>query len=121
MILQKHRSFTSDIFDVFLNRRLLMRHYEVKSTVWSNPRLWAVSLGETLAWAGLFYLFPASLIRWKLHFDWSISELSGGLMIALIVSAITGIGSGKLIDKGLGRELMSGSVRRSFPFVYAYG
>ena len=31
-------------------------------------------------------------------------------MIALIVSAITGIGSGKLIDKGLGRELMSGGV-----------
>ena len=87
-----------------------MQHYEVKSTVWSNPRLWAVSLGETLAWAGLFYLFPASLIRWKLHFDWSISELSGGLMIALVVSAITGIGSGKLIDKGLGRELMSGGV-----------
>ena len=87
-----------------------MRHYEVKSTVWSNPRLWAVSLGETLAWAGLFYLFPASLIRWKLHFDWSISELSGALMIALIVSAITGIGAGKLIDKGLGRELMSGGV-----------
>ena len=87
-----------------------MQHYEVKSPVWSNPRLWAVSLGETLAWAGLFYLFPASLIRWKLHFDWSISELSGGLMIALIVSAITGIGSGKLIDKGFGRELMSGGV-----------
>ena len=87
-----------------------MRHYEVKSTVWSNPRLWAVSLGETLAWAGLFYLFPASLIRWKLHFDWSISELSGALMIALIVSGITGIGSGKLIDKGLGRALMSGGV-----------
>ena len=87
-----------------------MQHYEVKSPVWSNPRLWAVSLGETLAWAGLFYLFPASLIRWKLHFDWSISELSGGLMIALIVSAITGIGAGKLIDKGLGRELMSGGV-----------
>ena len=87
-----------------------MRQYEVKSTVWSNPRLWAVSLGETLAWAGLFYLFPASLIRWKLHFDWSISELSGALMIALIMSAITGIGSGKLIDKGLGRELISGGV-----------
>jgi MFS family permease len=81
---------------------------QIKSTVWSNPKLWAVSLGETLAWAGLFYLFPASLIRWKLHFGWSVSELSTGLMIALMVSAITGIGSGKLIDKGFGRELMSG-------------
>ena len=78
-----------------------------KSGVWSNPRLWAISVGETLAWAGLFYLFPASLIRWKLHFGWSVSQLSMGLMIALIVSAITGIGSGKLIDKGFGRELMS--------------
>lgn len=81
-----------------------------KSGVWSNPRLWAISVGETLAWAGLFYLFPASLIRWKLHFGWSVSQLSMGLMIALIVSAITGIGSGKLIDKGFGRELMSGGV-----------
>jgi hypothetical protein len=81
---------------------------QIKSTVWSNPKLWAVSLGETLAWAGLFYLFPASLVRWKLHFGWSGSELSTGRMIALIVSAITGIGSGKLIDKGFGRELMSG-------------
>ena len=28
------------------------------------------------------------------------------LMIALIVSAVSGIGSGKVIDKGFGRELM---------------
>ena len=74
--------------------------------VWSSNRLWAVSVGETLAWAGLFYIFPASLLRWKLHFGWSISELSVALMIALIVSAVSGIGSGKVIDKGFGRELM---------------
>ena len=74
--------------------------------VWSSNRLWAVSVGETLAWAGLFYIFPASLLRWKLHFGWSISELSVALMIALIVSAVAGIGSGKVIDKGFGRELM---------------
>ena len=81
-----------------------------KSGVWSNPRLWAISVGETLAWAGLFYLFPASLIRWKLHFGWSASELSAALMVALVVSAFMGIVSGKLIDKGFGRELMSGGV-----------
>ncbi|MED5449651.1 MAG: MFS transporter [Chloroflexota bacterium] len=75
--------------------------------VWSNHRLWGLSIGETLAWAGLFYIFPASLLSWRSHFEWSISELSVALMLALIVSAISGIGSGKLIDKGYGRELMS--------------
>ena len=84
-----------------------MLENQEKLRVWSNRRLWGVSIGETLAWAGLFYIFPASLLNLRSHFEWSISELSVALMIALIVSAVTGIGSGKLIDKGYGRELMS--------------
>ena len=84
-----------------------MSQSQIEVRVWSNPRLWSIALGEMLAWAGLFYLFPASLMRWKMHFNWSISDLSLALMISLIVSAITGIFVGKLIDKGFGRVLMS--------------
>ena len=80
----------------------------ITSGVWSNPRLWAISLAETLAWASLFYIFPASLIRWQMHFGWNVSVLSSALMLALMVSAFTGIASGKLIDKGFGRETMCG-------------
>ena len=84
-----------------------MSQSQIEVRVWSNPRLWSIALGEMLAWAGLFYLFPASLMHWKMHFNWSISDLSLALMISLIVSAITGIFVGKLIDKGFGRVLMS--------------
>ena len=77
---------------------------------WLDPKLWAISVAETLAWAGLFYMFPALLLRWNHHFGWSISELSFGLMLALVISAVVGILSGKLIDKGFGRPLVALSV-----------
>jgi len=77
---------------------------------WLDPKLWAISVAETLAWAGMFYMFPALLLRWQRYFDWSISQLSLGLMLALVISAITGLLSGKLVDKGLGRPLVALSV-----------
>ena len=81
-----------------------------KTQFWLDPKLWAISVAETLAWAGMFYMFPALLLRWQRYFEWNISQLSLGLMFALVISAITGLLSGKLIDKGLGRPLVSLSV-----------
>ena len=78
--------------------------------VWLNRKLWAISIAETIAWAGLFYIFPASLLRWQSHYGWNITQLSFGLTEALIVSALVGIVSGKLIDRGHGRVLISSSV-----------
>ena len=75
--------------------------------VWLSRKLWAISIAETIAWAGLFYIFPASLLRWQSHYGWSITQLSFGLTEALIVSALVGIVSGKLIDRGHGRLLIS--------------
>ena len=72
---------------------------------WLDPKLWAISVAETLAWAGMFYMFPALLLRWHRHFGWSISQLSSALMLALVISAVVGILSGRLIDKGFGRPL----------------
>tara|TARA_B100001750_G_C15482970_1_gene586636 strand:+ start:254 stop:1477 length:1224 start_codon:yes stop_codon:yes gene_type:complete len=81
-----------------------------KRQFWLDSKLWAISVAETLAWAGMFYMFPALLLRWQRYFEWNISQLSLGLMFALVISAITGLLSGKLIDKGLGRPLVSLSV-----------
>ncbi|HIC49061.1 MAG TPA: MFS transporter, partial [Dehalococcoidia bacterium] len=77
---------------------------------WLDPKLWAISVAETLAWAGMFYMFPALLLRWHRHFGWSISQLSSALMLALVISAVVGILSGRLIDKGFGRPLVTLSV-----------
>jgi len=77
---------------------------------WLDPKLWAISVAETLAWAGMFYMFPALLLRWHRYFEWSISQLSSALMLALVISAVVGILSGRLIDKGFGRPLVTLSV-----------
>ena len=81
-----------------------------KQAVWQDKKLWALALAETLAWAGLFYVFPASLLRWSDHFGWSIAELSLGFTFALLASALGSIAAGRLIDRGWSRLLMTGSV-----------
>jgi len=79
-------------------------------SIWSNPKMWGLATAETLAWAGLFYIFPASILRWHAIFGWSVSEISFGITFALIASAIGGIASGRLIDMGWARTLMPFSI-----------
>jgi len=66
-------------------------------------------VAETLAWAGLLYLFPALLLRWESDFEWGRVALSGGLTSALVIAAVTGVFVGRLIDRGHGRMLMTTS------------
>ena len=78
--------------------------------IWTNSNLWALAVGETVAWAGLYYIFPAALLRWDTTFEWGIEKLSVGFSIALICSALSGIFAGRLIDRGHSRKLMPISV-----------
>jgi MFS family permease len=77
---------------------------------WRNRKLWSLASAETLSWAGLFYIFPALLIKWNEWFLWSIGELSIGFTLALIASAITGTIAGRIIDSGNSQKLMTFSV-----------
>lgn len=78
--------------------------------IWSDHKMWGLSIAETLTWAGLFYIFPASILRWTEHFGWNISEISLGLTFALVASGIGGIVSGRLIDRGFAKILMPSSI-----------
>ena len=75
--------------------------------MWKNPRVWSLAIAETIAWAGIFYLFPAMLMRWEAYFGWSRVELTFGFTGALIIAAGTGVFAGRLIDRGHGRILMT--------------
>ena len=75
--------------------------------VWFDKQIWCLAIAETIVWAGLFYLFPASLLKWNNHFGWELSEISLALTISLIISSLTGIASGKLVDAGAGKHLLS--------------
>jgi len=73
----------------------------------SDVRVLAV--GETLTWAGLFYLFPALLPHWERSLGWSKTTLSGAFTLALVCSALAAPFAGRAIDRGHGRALLAGS------------
>jgi len=68
-----------------------------------------LAVGQTLAWAGLFYIFPALLVRWEGAFDWNRENLTFAFSGALMVAAIAGVLAGRIIDRGKSRLLLSGS------------
>ncbi len=75
--------------------------------MWKNPKVWSLAIAETISWAGIFYLFPAMLMRWETHFGWSRVELTFGFTGGLIISAGTSIFVGRLIDRGHGRTVLT--------------
>ncbi|KMW58829.1 putative membrane protein [Candidatus Rhodobacter oscarellae] len=68
-----------------------------------------LAIGQTLVWAGAFYLFPASLVRWEAALGWSKAELTLGITIAVLASAVAAPFAGRLIDRGHGAAQMAGA------------
>lgn len=68
-----------------------------------------LALGQTLAWAGLFYLFPALLLRWEIALGWTKAELTAAITMAVLVAAICAPIAGRIIDTGRGPVLMAGA------------
>ncbi len=68
-----------------------------------------MAIAETLVWAALYYSFPALLLEWERDLGWSKTELAGALTLALVTSALLGPMTGRLIDRGFGRVVFSGS------------
>lgn len=71
--------------------------------------VWPLAIAETIVWAAMFYSFPALLLQWERDLGWSKIELSGALTLALVVSALLAPVVGRLIDRGLGRYVFTGS------------
>ena len=49
------------------------------------------------------------LLMWERNLGWSKTELAGALTLALVTSALLGPVTGRLIDRGFGRVVFSGS------------
>lgn len=65
-----------------------------------------LSLTQTLVWAGLFYIFPASLLRWEIALGWSKTELTLAITIATLASALGAPVAGRIIDRAHGPAMM---------------
>ena len=71
--------------------------------------VWPFGIAETIVWAALYYSFPALLLEWERGLGWSKIELTGAFTVALLVSAASAPIAGRIIDRGHGRELLTGS------------
>lgn len=67
-----------------------------------------LAAGQTLAWAGIYYLFPALLVRWEQSFGWSRTELTAAITFAVFLSAVISPMTGRVIDRGDGPRMMAG-------------
>lgn len=76
-----------------------------------NARLavFYLALGQTIVWAGMYYLFPALLLRWEEAEGWSKTVLTAAFAGALVMSGLFAPLAGRIIDKGRGPELMAGA------------
>ncbi len=68
-----------------------------------------LAFGQTLTWAGLYYIFPALLLRWEQELGWSKADLTAAIALAVLISATSSPFAGRIIDKGRGPVLMAGS------------
>jgi MFS family permease len=71
--------------------------------------VWPLAIAQIFMWAAMFYLFPALLLVWERDLGWSKTELSGAFTLALVVSAVLAPGVGRIIDRGFGSRLFTGS------------
>lgn len=65
-----------------------------------------LSLGQLIAWAGLYYLFAALLLTWERATGWTKPELTLALTLAVFASALAAPFVGRLIDAGRGPRLL---------------
>ncbi len=72
------------------------------------PAIWMLAFGQTFGFASLYYIYGALLVSIEADTGWGRPSLAIGLTLALIVSAITVPFAGRLIDRGLGAELLTG-------------
>lgn len=80
-----------------------------KHTLRKDPAILLMAAGQILVWAGLYYVFPALLLKWEQSLGWSKADLTAAITLAVFVSAFASPYVGRLIDNGKGPELMAGS------------
>lgn len=70
------------------------------------PAVWLLAVGQTLNYAALYYGFPALLPRLISETGWTKTELALGPTLAFLVMAVLTPLTGRVVDRGLGGELL---------------
>ncbi|MFN5998153.1 MAG: MFS transporter [Paracoccaceae bacterium] len=68
--------------------------------------VWLLAVGQTLIYAGSYYAFPALLPDLEAATGWSKAELALGPTLAFLIMAGLTPFTGRLVDRGLGGEML---------------
>ncbi len=71
-----------------------------------GPAVWMLAVGQTLAYACLYYIFAALILSWEQDLGWERTLLATGPTIAIVISASLAPLMGRLVDLGKGPEIM---------------
>lgn len=66
-----------------------------------------LAIGETIYWAGLYYIFAALLVHWEAAQAWPKTEITVAFTGAILMAAIFAPIAGRLVDRGLGPQVLS--------------
>jgi MFS family permease len=73
----------------------------------TDPPILALTIGQLLVSAALYYLFPAMVLEWRAEFGWSSGQLMGAFSLSLVVQGLVAAFVGRLIDRGFATQAMS--------------
>jgi len=65
-----------------------------------------LALGQTLAYACIFYIFAALVVSWQADLGWDKAVLAAGPTLAVLISAGLAPFAGRAVDRGFGRGMM---------------
>jgi hypothetical protein len=67
----------------------------------------ALSIGQLIAWAGLFYGFSSFVLPMQHDFGWSKPEMMGAFTLGMTMWGAASYAAGAAIDRGQGRWVMT--------------
>lgn len=82
----------------------------------ANAPVWALAIGQTLTYAGVYYAFPAILPDLLAETGWSAAQLAAGPTLGFLVMAALTPFTGRWVDRGWGGELLT-----YMPILAAFG
>lgn len=73
----------------------------------ANLPVWALAVGQTLTYAGVYYAFPAILPDLLAETGWTAAELAAGPTLGFLVMAVLTPFTGRWVDRGWGGEMLT--------------
>ena len=73
----------------------------------ANAPVWALAIGQTLTYAGVYYAFPAILPDLLAETGWTAAQLAAGPTLGFLVMAALTPFTGRWVDRGWGGEMLT--------------